>query len=79
MWPLTLEVAFAPCRYTRSEAKRLVEQHGANATSSVSGHTDFVVAGPGAGRKRDNAQELGVPVLDEEEFVDLLRNQGLGA
>ena len=66
-------------RYTRSEAKRLVEQHGANATSSVSGHTDYVVAGPGAGRKRDNAQELGVPVLDEEEFVDLLRDQGLDA
>jgi len=64
-------------RYTRSEAKRLVEQHGGRASSSVSGNTDYVVAGPGAGQKRDDAGALGVPVLDEEGFVDLLRDRGV--
>jgi len=65
-------------RYTRSEVKRLVEQHGGRAASSVSGNTDYVVAGPGAGQKRDDAEALGVPVLDEEGFVDLLRDRGVG-
>ncbi|WP_103018895.1 NAD-dependent DNA ligase LigA [Salinibacter altiplanensis] len=64
--------------WTRSEVQRFVEQHGANATSSVSGNTDYVVAGPGAGSKRDAAEELGVPVLDEDAFHKLLRERGLG-
>jgi DNA ligase (NAD+) len=64
-------------RYTRSAAKRIVEQHGGRATSSVSGNTDYVVAGPGAGQKRDDAEALGVPVLDEDGFVDLLRDCGV--
>ncbi|MBS3792440.1 NAD-dependent DNA ligase LigA, partial [Candidatus Bipolaricaulota bacterium] len=56
-------------RWTRSEVQKLVEDRGARSTSSVSGRTDYVVAGPGAGSKLDDAEELGVPVLDEEEFV----------
>jgi len=63
--------------WTRSEVQRLVEQHGASATSSVSGNTDYVVAGPGAGSKLDDAEALGVPVLDEDAFHDLLREQDL--
>jgi len=63
--------------WTRSEVQRFVEQHGANATSSVSGNTDYVVAGPGAGRKRDDAEDHGVPVLDEDAFHALLRERGL--
>jgi DNA ligase (NAD+) len=54
-----------------------VEQHGANATSSVSGNTDYVVAGPGAGSKRDDAEALGVPVLDEDDFHALLRERDI--
>jgi DNA ligase (NAD+) len=65
--------------WTRSEVQRFVEQHGANATSSVSGNTDYVVAGPGAGSKRDDAEELDIPVLDENEFHALLRERGLDA
>lgn len=64
-------------RWTRGDAQRLVEQHGARATSSVSAQTDYVVAGPGAGQKRDDAEALGVTVLDEEGFVDLLRDNGV--
>ena len=59
-------------RWTRSEAQRLVEGRGGRSTSSVSGNTDYVIAGPGAGSKLDDAEELGVPVLDEEEFVEFL-------
>jgi len=64
-------------RFTRSEAKRLVEQHGGRATSSVSGNTDYVVAGPGAGQKKDDADERGIPALDEEAFLSLLRERGI--
>jgi DNA ligase (NAD+) len=49
--------------------QRYVARLGGRATSSVSGQTDYVVAGPGAGAKLDEAGERDVPVLDEEEFV----------
>jgi DNA ligase (NAD+) len=63
---------------TRSEAQALVEAHGANATSSVSGNTDYLVAGENAGRsKRDDAAANDVPVLDEREFRDLLADHGV--
>jgi DNA ligase (NAD+) len=58
--------------WTRDEAKELVERLGARATSSVSGETDYVVAGPGAGSKLDEAKEHNVKVLDEEGFKELL-------
>lgn len=61
--------------WTRDEVKELVEQKGARATSSVSSKTDYVVAGPGAGSKIDDAEEQGVPILDEEEFKDLLKDK----
>jgi DNA ligase (NAD+) len=56
-------------RWKRDEVKRYVEQLGGRATSSVSGETDYVVAGPGAGSKLDEAEERDVPIMDEEEFV----------
>jgi DNA ligase (NAD+) len=59
-------------RWTRDEVQRKVEQLGARATSSVSDQTDYVVAGPGAGSKLDEARQRDVPVLDEEAFVSLL-------
>jgi len=62
-------------RWTRNEAQRLVEDRGARSTSSVSSQTDYVVAGPGGGSKLDYAEELGVPVLDEEEFVEFLESR----
>ncbi|MFC7323562.1 NAD-dependent DNA ligase LigA [Halorubrum rutilum] len=63
---------------TRSEAQAHVEAHGADATSSVSGNTDYLVAGENPGRsKRDDAEDEGVPVLDEDEFADLLAERGV--
>ncbi|ACM58216.1 NAD-dependent DNA ligase LigA [Halorubrum lacusprofundi] len=63
---------------TRGEAQAHVEAHGADATSSVSGNTDYLVAGESPGRsKRDDADAEGVPVVDEEEFAGLLAERGV--
>ncbi|MFO7769322.1 MAG: NAD-dependent DNA ligase LigA [bacterium] len=59
-------------RFSREEAKRVVEELGGRATGSVSGKTDYLVAGRGAGSKLEKAGDLGVEVLDEEGFLDLL-------
>jgi DNA ligase (NAD+) len=58
--------------FTREAAERRIEQLGGRATSSVSKQTDYVVAGADAGSKLDQAKKLGVTVLDEEGFVQLL-------
>jgi len=62
--------------WTRDEVERLVERLGGRATSSVSGETDYVVAGPGAGQKRDDAAAHDVPMLDETAFKALLDERG---
>jgi DNA ligase (NAD+) len=61
-------------RWTRDEVTHLVEQLGARATSSVSTKTDYVVAGPGAGSKLDEAKAHDVPIMDEEEFARFLES-----
>lgn len=58
---------------TRSEAKEALQALGAKVTSSVSKKTDFVVAGESPGSKADKAQELGIPLLDEAAFQELLK------
>jgi DNA ligase (NAD+) len=63
---------------TRDEAGEAVRQAGGKVTSSVSKKTDFVVAGDNAGSKYDKAVELGIPILDETAFRQLLE-QGPGA
>ncbi|SDR26816.1 NAD-dependent DNA ligase LigA [Natronobacterium texcoconense] len=63
---------------TRSEAQETVEAHGANATSSVSGNTDYLVVGENPGQtKRDDAQDNDVPIIDEGEFRELLVEYGI--
>jgi len=62
-------------RFTRRQATDLVETAGARATSSVSGETDYVVAGEDPGSKLEEAEDRGVTVLDEEEFLELLRDR----
>lgn len=62
---------------TRDEAAALIRQLGGKTSSSVSSRTDLVVAGEKAGSKRARAEKLGVPVLTEEEFLQLLEDAGL--
>ena len=57
---------------TRDEAKARAQALGAKVAGSVSGKTDYVVAGPGAGSKRRKAEELGVHVLSEAEWAALI-------
>jgi DNA ligase (NAD+) len=59
-------------RTTRQESEALVEQMGGRAASSVSSKTSYVVAGPGAGTKLEKARSLGVEVLSEEQFLELV-------
>lgn len=56
----------------RKEAQELIEKYGGKAAGSVSKKTDYVLAGEAAGSKLTKAQELGIPVLNEEEFKTLL-------
>jgi DNA ligase (NAD+) len=59
---------------TRDEARAAIEARGHKVAGSVSKKTDFVVAGDDAGSKLDRARELGVRVLEEKEFVEMLQN-----
>jgi len=58
---------------TREEARERIEAKGHKVAGSVSRKTSFVVAGSDPGSKLDKARELGVTILDEAAFVDLLK------
>jgi DNA ligase (NAD+) len=59
-------------KYTRDEAKKLIEDAGGKVVGSVSKKTDYVVAGADAGSKLDKARDLGVAVIDEKQMQELL-------
>lgn len=58
---------------TRSEASKLIEANGGKTSSSVSKKTDYVLAGEDAGSKLTKAQSLGVTVISEEEFLNMVK------
>ena len=58
---------------TRKEGKEIIEARGGRAAGSVSAKTDYIVAGENAGSKLKKAEKLGIPVLTESEFMDLIK------
>lgn len=61
-------------KFTRSEATEMIEARGGKASGSVSKKTSYVVAGEAAGSKLRKAQELGIPVLTEDEFLSMMED-----
>ena len=68
----TLVVTGTLLKYTRDEIEALIVQHGGHAASSVSKNTDFLIAGEKAGSKLEKARALGVRVISEAQFDELI-------
>ena len=60
-------------KYSRGQASDIIEKMGGKTSSSVSKKTDYVLAGEDAGSKLDKAQKLGVTVISEEEFEQMIK------
>ena len=58
---------------TRDEAKQKIRLLGGDVSSSVSRETDYLVAGVNAGSKLEKAEKLGVKIIDEKEFLTMIR------
>lgn len=69
----TIVLTGALSRFTREEATEKIELFGGKAAGSVSKKTSFVVVGENAGSKERKARELGIPILSEDEFLELLK------
>lgn len=71
---MTFVLTGALTKFTRSEAEERIESLGGKASSSVSKKTSYVVAGENAGSKLTKANALGVPVITEDEFLEMLED-----
>ena len=70
---MTFVLTGALSKFTRDEATEKIELFGGKASGSVSKKTSFVVVGENAGSKERKARELGIPILSEDEFLQMLQ------
>ncbi|MGH2332106.1 NAD-dependent DNA ligase LigA [Thermoanaerobacter mathranii] len=63
--------------YTREEATRIIEERGGKVTNSVSKKTDYVLVGKDPGSKLKKAQELGIEIIDEKQFEEMLKGENI--
>ena len=70
---LTFVLTGALTKFTREEATAQIENFGGKASGSVSKKTNYVVVGENAGSKERKAKELGIPILTEDEFLQMLQ------
>ena len=60
-------------KFSRNEASEIIEKFGGKASGSVSKKTSYVLAGEEAGSKLNKAEELGIPIISEEEFIEMIK------
>lgn len=70
---MTFVLTGALTKFTRDEATEKIERFGGKASGSVSKKTTYVVVGENAGSKERKARELGIPILSEDEFMEMLQ------
>ena len=71
----TIVVTGSLTEFSRDEIKEFIRKHGGKSTGSVSAKTDLLVAGDNAGSKLTRAQELKIPVISEQDLLDLTNSQ----
>ena len=59
--------------YSRKEAEDIIEKYGGKTSSSVSKKTTYVIAGEGGGSKLTKANSLGINVIDENKFIEMIK------
>ena len=70
IWPMGSGVF---TKYSREELKMLIEEHGGRNSGSISARTDYILAGENMGpSKYQKAQDLGIPIISEDQFLDML-------
>ena len=70
---MTFVLTGALSKFTREEATEKIELFGGKASGSVSKKTSFVVVGENAGSKERKARELGIPILSEDQFLQMIQ------
>ena len=72
---LTFVLTGTLSKYKRSEAKKIIENLGGKVTSSVSKNTTYVLSGENPGSKAEKAKNLGVSIIDEDEFERMINEK----
>lgn len=70
---MTFVLTGALSKFTREEATEKIESYGGKASGSVSKKTNYVIVGESAGSKEKKARELGIPILSEDDFLNMIQ------